>query len=248
MAISDNIVALWKLDEASGNALDAVGSYGMTATGTPGALTGIVSGGRNLVRASVQYFGVASAAVTALPLTVACWFRCTSVSINQNIFCQAPASNNFAWGLAVNGSNKLQFYASNGSGSFDLLNGTTTISSGTWYFGAIVWRTATDREIYINAASEGTSSVSRTPDATNNKMRIGIYSGSSDADSFNGDVDEVAYWSRALSGSELTSLYNGGAGLAYPWSGGGGGGSNVSPLFNGLRLVNGVLVNGGLAL
>ena len=33
---------------------------------------------------------------------------------------------------------------------------------------------------------------------------------------FNGDMDEVALWSRAITADEVAALYNGGAGLAYP--------------------------------
>lgn len=35
---------------------------------------------------------------------------------------------------------------------------------------------------------------------------------------FNGLVDETGIWSRALTGAEITQLYNGGAGLAYPFT------------------------------
>jgi hypothetical protein len=34
-----------------------------------------------------------------------------------------------------------------------------------------------------------------------------------------GLIDEVGIWSRALTGAEVTSLYNGGAGLQYPFTG-----------------------------
>ncbi len=61
-----------------------------------------------------------------------------------------------------------------------------------------------------------------------------------------GIVDEVGLWSRALTIAEVTALYNAGAGLAYPFDGGGGTGATAGrPLVN-AGLVNRGLVNGGL--
>ena len=33
-----------------------------------------------------------------------------------------------------------------------------------------------------------------------------------------GSIDEAGIWSRALSGTEITELYNAGAGITYPFS------------------------------
>jgi hypothetical protein len=35
-----------------------------------------------------------------------------------------------------------------------------------------------------------------------------------------GDIDEVGIWSRVLTSTEVTQLYNGGAGLQYPFTNG----------------------------
>jgi hypothetical protein len=43
---------------------------------------------------------------------------------------------------------------------------------------------------------------------------IGRYDNDAYAD---GQIDEVGIWSRALSSTEVTKLYNGGAGLQYPF-------------------------------
>lgn len=53
-----NLVSYWKLDEASGNALDAHGSNTLTANGAPGATTGKLSGCRTF-NGSSDYFAVA---------------------------------------------------------------------------------------------------------------------------------------------------------------------------------------------
>lgn len=45
----------------------------------------------------------------------------------------------------------------------------------------------------------------------------------------NGDIDEIGIWSRIITSGEVTSLYNSGAGLAYPFTGGGA--TNNSSMF-----------------
>lgn len=45
------------------------------------------------------------------------------------------------------------------------------------------------------------------------KARAGV-----SADPFDGLIDEVGIWSRAIDSTEVTSLYNGGAGLQYPFT------------------------------
>src|SRR6266404_503553 len=42
-----NLVSYWKLDEASGNAVDSVGTNTLTANHAPGSMAGKVNGARN---------------------------------------------------------------------------------------------------------------------------------------------------------------------------------------------------------
>src|SRR6202035_2479657 len=47
----------------------------------------------------------------------------------------------------------------------------------------------------------------------------GKYNGSYQA-YFDGDIDEVSIWNRALTSTEVSDLYNSGGGLQYPFAGG----------------------------
>ena len=49
---------------------------------------------------------------------------------------------------------------------------------------------------------------------TNHYFMLGVWDGLTQV--WLGDIDEVGLWSRALTSIEVTSLYNGGAGLPYP--------------------------------
>ena len=93
-------------------------------------------------------------------------------------------------------------------------------ATGTWYL--ITWTIsyvlqAGSIAVQVNGGSGGvgshTDSLVRTP-AVGQVFRIG--SGQVVGTYWNGRVDEVGFWTKELSAAELTTLYNGGAGLEYP--------------------------------
>lgn len=77
-----------------------------------------------------------------------------------------------------------------------------------------------DVKLYIDWV-EATGTRNAGSDQTLNTWVSDVYIGNSPeypSDSFDGKIDEVGIWSRALSSSEITELYNGGAWLQYPFT------------------------------
>lgn len=93
-------------------------------------------------------------------------------------------------------------------------------STNTWYMVSYTFDGSIAR-LYVDGSQMGSGSGSQTLATILSLGRIGgnISGGSY----WDGSMDEIGVWDRQLSGSELTELYNSGAGLAYPFSGGGGG-------------------------
>lgn len=221
-------VGYWKMDAASGNESDSVGSRTFVVTtnggGTIASTTGILNGGRTIARTTGDRW-VNGSPLTSLPLSYNIWFKTTTNSTQQNIIgAGISGSNNFAHGVALLSTGKLDFFASNGSASFNDIIGGTTVTANAWHMLTLVWRSDTDREIYLDGVSEagGSGQTSKTVDAAMNNFVIGFYAGGSGGDGFDGPVDEVGLWDVALSGSEITQLYNSGAALALEDFGGGG--------------------------
>jgi hypothetical protein len=226
MALLDDVIAVWEMNEAGGTdaAVDEVAASDLTANGTMDSVAGKIGNARQLQSASSEYFSIGSALVTSLPISMSCWFNPAS-SGNMNIAGGGIAgSNNFAWAFYKSPDDELGFYATDGSGNFDVIEGTTvlTVDGSTWYHAFIAWRSATDRQLYLNGASEGTSSVSRTLSGSADTFKIGTYP-PTPSDYLNGSVDQTALWG-ADKTSDLAALYNSGNGLAYAsWTAGGGG-------------------------
>jgi hypothetical protein len=103
-----------------------------------------------------------------------------------------------------------------------IVTGTTAIVPGTWYLVAITATNSGSTHLYVNNAEEGTPSSITTLWAGGDRYTLGTGSGGGFA-AYTGVVDEIRYYNRALSLSEIQSIYAGGA------SQGGGGGGSASP-------------------
>lgn len=85
---------------------------------------------------------------------------------------------------------------------------TTTTSNGTWYHVAAVYNGAM-KYIYINTASSSEEATG-SPTTTNDQFQAGFDTGSGGSSNyFNGYIDDVRIYNRALSGDEIKKIYNG---------------------------------------
>lgn len=87
----------------------------------------------------------------------------------------------------------------------------------------IVWDTSTAWQGYQDGVLVTTGSGVRNPTNTGSNIRFGmtpdgtgIYTPGQTY--FAGSIDEIGYWTKRLTQSEITTLYNGGAGLTYPFT------------------------------
>ncbi len=228
MALIDNLQAYWKLDESSGDAADATGNgYTLTNTNTVGYAAALINNGAD--------FGTANTNKRLLSNTVLGITSGTAFSISMWVKIRtAPGTNvqytlaDWRWNAATDtemwfryedsgGTKRVRFmYPLQDAGS--LCNYNVDFGTTTWQHCVGTFDGTTIR-MYINGTQQG-GDVAATA------------GGSTLTDAFclaatgNGFVfssmytDEVGIWSRAITSTEVTSLYNSGAGLAYPFSGG----------------------------
>ena len=177
--------------------------------------------GRSNTGSSANYLTSASAVVTALPITIAGWFKATVDTATQCI-CIVRRSDSYGYiSLVFDGSNA---YA-NGAGKVVADSGglATACTAGaitdttTWHHLALVYASSTSLIAYLDgipgsAISPGFSigAVSETDGG----IFLPTYS------VLNGAISDVAVWNIALTGGQITSLAGtgGGAGAAIPSS------------------------------
>lgn len=112
--------------------------------------------------------------------------------------------------------------------------GTQALTASSWNYLCSVYVRSTGLTVFYvnNVVDSTTHTFSQTPPASsfgNTSIgRAGSYNGVY----FKGYIDEVYVASRALSGSEIDELYNGGTGLTYPFTTGGGSPTATSSIYS----------------
>lgn len=230
MALTDSLVASWELDEASGNAIDSHGSNDLTETsGTIAASTGPggVGGSRDFEAGDTEYFTItdnSDVSTGDIDFTFEAWVNLESTSGNLGVLGQrVSSSNSYGYILFYNsGSARFDWRVGNSTGTAIagtvLANNFGAASTGTWYQ-IICWHDAASNQIGI-CVNNGTPNTASTSGATADvatNFNIGC-TDTGGANLFDGLISKVRMWKRVLTSDERTELYNGGSGLAYPFS------------------------------
>lgn len=146
---------------------------------------------------------VNSAVLTAMPLTIACWFNATALDNAHRMVSLTDGSTNnrFQVGISV-GNAVLALIASGGSSA----NATSsaTITAGTWFHCAAVFASATSRTVYLNGGNSGTNATNLTPSGLNVTVL-----GNDGTTTCNGTIAWPAIWNAALSNGEIAALATG---------------------------------------
>ncbi|MEL7531253.1 MAG: LamG-like jellyroll fold domain-containing protein [Bacteroidota bacterium] len=158
----------------------------------------------------------------SLPLSIVAWVNIEDSDFNM-VFKNEYVSNRYSgvW-LNINTSRKVA--AGYGDGGFAGPSsrrskvGTTSLALNTWYHVAVVIRSATDMDIYINGQNDcGTYSGTGGPLSyiSNATGGIGVSdptAGNGGEEFFNGRIDEVRFFNGALSNADVLTLYGLGGG------------------------------------
>jgi len=138
--------------------------------------------------------------------SISSWVKISSTG--GFIFAEGSWSawSSVGFGLQIGNDNKLELsLANNGSSGGMQIKSTSTLSLDTWYHVALTIDIGTALKIYINGNEDGTTSLSTN---SRNNVSGGFYIGS-DVSSFyfDGTIDQVRFFNKALSSSEVTTLY-----------------------------------------
>jgi hypothetical protein len=163
--------------------------------------------------ASSRYLNTTAAPVTAVPLTMACWFNCPDGS-NQALFNLGNTSNNDRWLVVAEGNNAgdplsfdcIQVAVNAGASA---AKSTSGYAINTWQHACGVATSTSSRTVYLNGGSSATNTDTRTPTAPTQVIVGGRLAGGSVGLFANGLIAEVGIWSAALTADEVASLAKG---------------------------------------
>jgi len=207
MAFPTGLDSYWKLDESSGNAADFVGSNTLTnANVTYGAgkiNNAAVFNGSNATLTGTTY--------NSYPFTVSCWVKTSTTGNDAALIGNYVASSFNGWSLRIVSTGILFWAYVTGARYTSYTTPSNSISDGNWHH-VVGVLDSSGASVYIDGTSIGTTAWTGTAGAptTTNSLLSGLYASAY----YTGSLDEVGVWPRALSGAEITDLYNSGAGLS----------------------------------
>ena len=244
MALTDNIVSYWKLDESSGNAADSAGSNTLTNTNTATYAAALINNGGSFASASNQYLGIADASQTGLDFgtgafSISMWMKPVALNVTYRIINKQDGTNGYGYCIIMLSDAKIRVSANSSAGAQDIPS-TGTIGTTAAFTHVVFTRGATNGiRIYLNGSADTTTTNDARDVSSAEPFAIGARVDGLDS-SYNGMVDEVGVWSRELTSAEVTSLYNGGSGLTYPFASGP---ANIKT-WNGITAANIKTING----
>lgn len=227
MALSDSLQAYWKFDEGSGNAADSTANANtLTNVNTATYEAGLINNGTRVASASSQYFTATDSASlsTTGDTSWSFWIKPGPTSIGSTtdpvVFHKATASN-YSYYIQITTTSLTLAASSNGT-SFGSATVTldTMVLTGTQYHIVVVYTASLGRiEVFQNGVSKGTATGTLPTSIFNGTapLEVGRY-GLGTSNYYNGMYDETGIWSRTLSSTEVSQLYNSGSGLAYPFT------------------------------
>lgn len=221
MALTDNLISYYKFDSSNSN--DSVSTNNGTDTSiTYSSGNGKINNGAGFASGSSSKISMGNvAALYPTAVTYNLWVNATSFPNAYNcLIGKNGAGDTVFCTFYVKSNGKLASYivTSGGTTNIDGTN-TTTLSSGTWYMLTMTYDSTSGGVVYVNGTSDGTFAANGTINTTGSEFFLG-YQQTYANRYWNGAIDEVGVWSRALTSTEVSNLYASGSGLQYPFGGG----------------------------
>ena len=141
------------------------------------------------------------------------WFKADVKDVDQGLIWKTN-NTTYSIGMRMTSANKLQGVVAPASGE-TYITGGTTLTTGVWYMATLTYDGANIR-LYLNGSSDAAAvALTGNTRTSTDALYIGAQGGNT---FFDGIIDEVGAWSRELSSTEVTALYNSGNGNQYPFT------------------------------
>lgn len=219
--LTNGLVSFWKFN---GDGNDSVGISNMTGLNSPSYDTGVVSQATLLAQASSQAWYRQNATEISRgdnSYSFSVWFYKTAVN-EQGIFGKYISAVNGEFYLRSLNGGALLYRCVGNTGTSKSASSTATINNSTWYHVYCYYDQPNHVVgIRVNDTTEDTTStvgwVHNGYQSANFAMGCRDNGSGGYQNFLDGKIDCVGLWGRLLTPTEVTSLYNAGTGLEYPF-------------------------------
>lgn len=226
-AITTNLVAYWKLEEASGTRLDETTSCGgggcdLTDNNTVTQAAGKLGNAAQFTAANGEYLSRADEADLStgdIDFTITAWVWLDSKTSRRPFISKFSAAGQREIDFGYNNStDRFYFFV-----TYDGTNGNSATadnfgspSTGAWYF-LVGWHDSVANQLGISVSGIE-NNVAYSFGGFDSSSALVIGADPVQARYFDGRIDSVGFWKRVLTADERTCLYNSGSGVEYPFT------------------------------
>jgi len=204
--------ALSDTSDATGGGLTLTNHNAVTFT------AGKINDAANFASASFQYLTRADNAAFQMgtsDFTIAAWVKFTTTN-TAVWFCQyGDVANGYGFSTGSVAGKLRPLIASGGNNAF--FNSANAWNDGNWHLVVVRYNRAGTMTIFVDNVSEASGTITAESGSVNNSLGFSIGASPDGGAFIDGSIDEAGLWNRQLTTSEMTSLWNGGAGTTYPF-------------------------------
>ena len=229
MSLTTGLLSYYKFDESSGNAADSVGSRTWTNVNSISYGSAIINNGADAGTNTNKRFtgtNILTADQLASAWSWGFWIYYNnlpasggSYRVVENTGAVTGSSKRLIWLDRYTNTAGQYIQIANIGTSVQIFGSNISVSTGVWYYHLWTYD-GTNARLYIDGATtpNWTQAISFTVrgDGVGNDTAA-LMAGITGGEESSVRLDEMGIWSRTLAGSDSADLYNGGAGLTYPF-------------------------------
>lgn len=215
MSLNKGIVALYELDETSGDAVDSTGNNPGKVIGCTQGVTGKIGTAYTFVKSNGDYIDCGNTDVlkNLEKFSVSFWVKFDAINGYDSLVCKGFSGGYSWWIRTVSDGSAFQFRLQNSQ----IVESTTTPTTDTWYHVVCVYDGSTIK-IYVNNGTPDSETAVTDPAKIDQSVNIGRDPGLP-ARLLDATLDQVIIFDFPLTASHVDTIYNNGDGLAYPFPG-----------------------------
>lgn len=217
-AAGEEMLVHWTFDETTGTVASDFSGHGYAGTLAGGvtyganSVTGTINNALQLDGSDDVVRRNEKLAISSYPFTMSVWIKTTSTAGTAVFYGSSGASDHY-YGLGVDASGKakLTYRQYNVGGNVENVATGSTVNNGQWHLLTGVWESASSLKLYVDGTLGATLANNLTYYGSENRFSVGALDHSLFKERFSGAVDDARFYGRALSASEVSSLYAGGS-------------------------------------